>query len=93
MVIIADSGATKTDWLVNFSNKNRIIKTEGINPFHLSEKEISRIIKEELTPQLPTTATHCSAIYFYGAGCLPTHTEGISDKKKTNPNVLQGVNG
>ena len=30
MILIADSGSTKTDWLAN----DKILHSQGINPFH-----------------------------------------------------------
>ena len=77
MIIIADSGATKTDWLVSFNNRTEIIKTEGINPINQSDSQIEQTIKQELVSQLLDPTDTCTAIYFYGSGCLPTHTEGI----------------
>ena len=80
MIIIADSGATKTDWLLEDGTNSYIIKTEGINPFHQKDEKIEEIIADSLLPQL---LIHCkvtskiSAVFFYGAGCLPSHTEGI----------------
>ena len=78
MILIADSGATKTDWLVMHGNdQTTLIKTEGINPFHQSDEKIRQTIHGELLPQLKISAEACTHIFFYGAGCLPTHTKGI----------------
>lgn len=53
MIVIADSGSTKTDWCIGNSQTDyRIVQTPGINPFYLSTKEISRQITENLFPQL-----------------------------------------
>ena len=42
MVLIADSGSTKTDWaLVGFSEVT-VIQTQGINPVHQSREMILR---------------------------------------------------
>ena len=75
MILIADSGATKTDWLINDINKSEILKTEGINPFHQDENYIRRIIETDLLPQIEKE--NISEIYFYGAGCLPEPAEKI----------------
>jgi len=69
MIIIADSGSTKTDWYVKHKNETRWIATKGINPFFQSEEEISNLIGGELLPELTTNTL--DALYFYGAGCLP----------------------
>lgn len=67
MILIADSGSTKTDWCMG---DNPIIHTSGINPFHQSAEQIQQILTKELGSQLSPDAT-ISAIYFYGAGCTP----------------------
>ena len=42
MIIIADSGSTKTDWcVVNHGKQIKRITTEGTNPFFQTEEEIS----------------------------------------------------
>ena len=69
-ILIADSGSTKTDWLLMLDEKQRcIVQTQGINPYYLSEEQIFEIITAELLPQMPSAMSQLSAIYFYGAGC------------------------
>ena len=76
MILIADSGSTKTDWcVVENGQPIQQISTKGINPFFQSEEEISNEIATSLLPQLKTNAL--DAVYFYGAGCLPPKTESI----------------
>lgn len=67
MILIADSGSTKTDWCIGSSFT---IQTKGINPFHQSEEVIQQILTNELLPQMPEEVL-IDAIYFYGAGCTP----------------------
>ena len=68
MILIADSGSTKTDWcVVENGQPIQQISTKGINPFFQSEEEISNDIATSLLPQLKTNAL--DAVYFYGAGC------------------------
>ena len=70
MILIADSGSTKTDWaLVDNHHAVREIKTRGLNPFQVSEEEITEEIRSELLPHLPTSIV--DAVHFYGAGCTP----------------------
>ena len=69
ITLIADSGSTKTDWLLldNETGKQRTFKTQGINPFMLTEEQIKEIIQRELLNEkdfVPPTE-----IRFYGAGC------------------------
>lgn len=68
MILIADSGSTKTDWcVVENGQVIRQIGTRGTNPFFQSEEEISNEIATALLPRLETDAL--DAVYFYGAGC------------------------
>lgn len=69
MILIADSGSTKTDWCGINKGSIFCIQTQGINPFHQSQETILAILYKELLPQLPVEPIEC--IYFYGAGCTP----------------------
>ena len=74
MIVIADSGSTKTDWcLGNTKTNSRTVRTGGITPFHQSVDEIKEVIASTLIPQLGDT-TEFTTIYFYGAGCIPEKT-------------------
>ena len=71
MRLIADSGATKTDWCLGKNKAEaQVIQTQGINPFHQSKEHIAKVLSEELLPQL-TTEERITHIHFYGAGCTP----------------------
>ncbi|MDR0891181.1 MAG: ATPase [Mediterranea sp.] len=71
MILIADSGSTKTDWsLVADGTLLRRLYTPGINPFFQTEEEIRCELLQSLLPQLPE-ADGISAIHYYGAGCTP----------------------
>ncbi len=77
MILIADSGSTKTDWCYGSGmNDCKIIQTDGINPVHQTEENIREIIDHGLISQLPASE-RCTAIYFYGAGCIPAKTAGM----------------
>ena len=69
MILIADSGSTKTDWcVVENGQLLQQIFTKGTNPFFQSEEEISNEIATALLPQLANK--ELDAVYFYGAGCV-----------------------
>ena len=54
MILIADSGSTKTDWcVVENGQPIQQISTKGINPFFQSEEEISNEIATS-----PVSYTH-----------------------------------
>lgn len=68
MILIADSGSTKTDWRLIDDKKNiHQFRTAGLNPYFLNADQISEIIQHEL--KLETDKNNIKEIYFYGAGC------------------------
>jgi N-acetylglucosamine kinase-like BadF-type ATPase len=68
MILIADSGSTKTTWkLIGRSGDTKTIKTDGINPFFRTEEDIFQELVKVL---LPETGTDVQQIYFYGAGIV-----------------------
>lgn len=68
MILLADSGSTKTDWgLVENGKLVKRLRTSGMNPFQMSEKAITEEIKTHLVPELPGTVL--DEVHFYGAGC------------------------
>ena len=68
MILIADSGSTKTDWVLS-ANPQQVIHTQGINPFHQSAAEMAAILSGELLPQLPVGDV--GSVCFYGSGVRP----------------------
>lgn len=77
MILIADSGSTKTDWcLVESGEPVLRFQTRGTNPFFQTEEEIRKEIETGLLPALRDCRP--SVIYFYGAGCaFPEKNEMI----------------
>lgn len=74
-ILIADSGSTKTDWVLAEDGKLlRRIRTKGINPVFQAEEEMAReaeVVAQALEKALPET------VCFYGAGCIPTHIDTV----------------
>ena len=71
MILIADSGSTKTAWrLTDYSTEQgKEVLTQGINPYHQDEDEICAILRHEIYPHISDHASYIEHIYFYGAGC------------------------
>lgn len=69
MILIADSGSTKCDWVLYGNDKSNPIKirTKGLNPVILSKKELKAIIYKN--EDLFTNKDHIKSIHFFGAGC------------------------
>ena len=68
MILIADCGSTKTDWvLCDGDNIIARTRTQGLNPPHQESEEIFAILSAELPKEF--VAHTPGKIYFYGAGC------------------------
>ena len=68
MILIAESGSTKTDWvLVNDQNDITMFKSMGFNPFFHSSEFIAEKIKENV--EFYNASKNVERLYFYGAGC------------------------
>jgi len=69
MILIADGGSTKADWIALNSNKEEVFRTRtlGLNPAVVAESELrNRIINMF---QLMQVKEAVKEIHFYGAGC------------------------
>ena len=69
MILIADSGSTKTDWRLIDGSKKCQVSTQGLNPYFMDSADIVAIISNELLPNLLIDSNIPVNIYFYGAGC------------------------
>jgi len=76
MILIADSGTTKTDWcLIGDQEALEKVVTSGINPFYQEAENISAILQKEFT-----SIKKFKAIYFYGTGCINQEKKDIVKK-------------
>ncbi|GGX18162.1 N-acetylglucosamine kinase [Aquimarina muelleri] len=85
MILFADSGSTKCDWVLVTEKGQPIhkIKTDGINPILLSDNAIQNIVEKA---DLILQKRHLiNEVHFYGAGC------GEAETKKRIRLVLQTV--
>lgn len=68
MILIADSGSTKTTWvLIDGQDIIQTIHTKGYNPYYFKDKSLLLTIKSDLLPQLKFN--NVDKIFFYGSGC------------------------
>jgi glucosamine kinase len=67
VTLIADSGATKTEWCILQNGKHRSIFTQGISPYFLSTEQIASLLKKELLTAVRNL--EISEIFYYGTGC------------------------
>lgn len=69
MILIADSGSTKTEWTAMDDLTGEVTGhayTKGLNPYFVTEDEIRDEIRTKLLPMLPVDCF--TRIYFYGSG-------------------------
>jgi N-acetylglucosamine kinase-like BadF-type ATPase len=80
MILVADSGSSKTDWLLAIPQQEaQQFRTAGLNPYFLSEKEIVKVLQEQ-GADIIAHAPDITEIYFFGAGCSsPDRHEIVSN--------------
>src|SRR5210317_532685 len=86
MILIVDSGSTKSDWLAVDSNGNKLmskVRTKGLNPAILSEKKLERTIRK--SEELVNNSEKVTHIFFYGAGC------GTENPRDLLKDVLESI--
>lgn len=67
MIIVADSGSTKTDWALINGVETSYINSEGYNPYYMDTNHIRKSVMESFPDA--TLRTDVLGVYFYGAGC------------------------
>lgn len=82
MILIADSGSTKTSWIAidNTGKQLFIAKTKGLNPAVFKKEVLKTRIANNI--ELTTNKDQIKTIHFYGAGC------GTKTPKKNLKKVL-----
>ena len=69
MILIADSGSTKTSWI--YTDGNKIIEeitTIGYNPNYHNAEILKNILRQQLLPIIDNISI-IEKIFFYGSGC------------------------
>lgn len=68
MIVIADSGSTKTQWVVLEGGKvTADLTTVGFNPYYYKTEELTKTLFDELSGHINGTAVE--KVFFYGSGC------------------------
>ena len=82
MILLADSGSSKTDWALLAENKLLdFVSSAGINPFFQSEQDILQIAETTFDPL--NIAEKVTSIFFYGTGCVKDlNTDVVSNGLK-----------
>lgn len=82
MILIVDSGSTKSSWCIADAQQRFFFETEGYNPYFVDSAYIVLSLTNALPPKVD--ATKVTRIYFYGAGCS-------ADKLQIIENALKSV--
>ncbi|HEX9514062.1 MAG TPA: N-acetylglucosamine kinase [Puia sp.] len=78
MMLIADSGSTKTNWcLLNDKGEKNFFDTEGYNPYFVNTDYIVQSLREQWPANPDSSAV--SQVYFYGAGCFEDKAGIVSE--------------
>lgn len=81
MIVIADMGATKTDWsFVEGSTIIRNMQTKGFNPYFHTTGEIIDLLRDDFEAE---DFSDVEEVHFYGAGC------STEQKRKIVTNAIQ----
>jgi glucosamine kinase len=90
--LIADSGATKTEWSLLEGKKKKTLFTQGISPYFHDVAQIQGILEQELLPHLKKTRP--DEVHYYGTGCKAPQNVKLVKKaiKKVFPDAQVDVN-
>lgn len=79
--LIADSGATKTEWCLVGNGRKRTVFTQGISPYFLTNTQITDLVKAELLPRVKNV--NIENLFYYGTGCFdPKNAKGVKQALK-----------
>jgi N-acetylglucosamine kinase-like BadF-type ATPase len=65
--LLADSGATKTEWRLLGASRKKSLTTKGISPYFFTSQQIAELVAAEVTPWLGSV--ELGAVHYYGTGC------------------------
>jgi N-acetylglucosamine kinase-like BadF-type ATPase len=74
--LIADSGASNTEWRVLDGAQVKAVTTVGISPVYLKPAQIKKILKKEV---LPVAGEDVDKIWFYGAGVVGDLKDALTE--------------
>jgi N-acetylglucosamine kinase-like BadF-type ATPase len=90
MILIADSGSTKTDWrLVNENSEISSFSTIGFNPYFIDGSSVLRELEKS---ELSRFKKEITLIFFYGAGCSTEENRQIIKNSFSNFFINADIN-
>ncbi len=82
-ILLADSGATKTEWRLVGAPRKKTAITQGLSPFFVNTEQITAILQKELAPKLKNTEAP-GKVFFFGTGCSSPENNAIVQKALRN---------
>lgn len=82
MILLADSGSTKTDWALLFNEEGIISFTSsGLNPSVLAPEMIAELLRKEVEEKLQLFGVKpfITEVHFFGAGCTEAKCPVMAD--------------
>lgn len=74
MILIADSGSTKTEWALVSEDETETFETSGMNPYFVTQNELFKIKEIVLKKVNGRSITN---IFFFGAGCNSSEKKNV----------------
>lgn len=76
MILIADSGSTKTEWLLAHEGREVVrVETKGMNPFFRTSNDMAEEVHSGVLPAL--AGRRVEAVRFFGAGCASPERNAV----------------
>jgi len=76
MKLIADSGSTKTTWILLEQDKvKETIGTSGLNPYFHDSESVEAVLRADLIPFV--VEDNIREVHFYGAGCSTDYNNSM----------------
>ena len=81
MKLIADSGSTKTSWVLLDQHIAAKHDTMGFNPYYMGADIINKILTEELPEAI--SGAEVDEIFYYGSGCSTSAIKSLGSQRAT----------
>lgn len=80
MKLFADSGSTKTEWILCDDNNVHLkhFETLGLNPIHLNDESLRSLLEDVALKHLNEEVNQIVQILFYGSGCTPVQRPRVA---------------
>lgn len=75
MILVADSGSSKTDWVLIDNDKQlTLFNSIGLNPYFTDSAKVAEVVKSILPKE---NVNPIENVFFYGAGCANSEKSNI----------------